>query len=70
MDRIFLKPNDLVVPTTGVFDANGSGFFPIEQKHVFQGSDAVVHTGYFRSLGARNKIAEWLAGSGSDIIRS
>jgi hypothetical protein len=60
MDRIFRVRNDLVVPTDGVFGANGSGFFPIEDNVVFQGGDAVGHTGYFASPGVRDKIAEWL----------
>ena len=60
MDRIFRVRNDLVVPTDGVFGANGSGFFPIEEKIVFQGGDAVGHTGYFANPGVREKIAEWL----------
>jgi hypothetical protein len=63
LDKIFKVGNDLVVPTDGVFSANGSGFFPIEQKLVFQGSDAVAHTGYFGSTSAREKIAEWLVGA-------
>jgi len=60
MDRIFRVRNDLVVPTDGVFGANGSGFFPIEDKVVFQGGDGVGHTGYFASPVVREKIAEWL----------
>ena len=63
LDKIFKVPNDLVVPTEGVFSENGSGFFPIEQRFVFQGSDGVGHTGYFGSRGAREKIAEWLVGA-------
>jgi hypothetical protein len=61
MDRIFRVRNDLVVPTDGVFGANGSGFFPIEERVVFQGGDAVGHTGYFANPAVREKIAEWLA---------
>jgi hypothetical protein len=60
MDKIFTAANDLVVPTDGVFAENGSGFFPIEEKVVFQGSDAVAHTGYFANRAAREKILEWL----------
>ncbi|HEY7636196.1 MAG TPA: caspase family protein [Gemmatimonadales bacterium] len=61
MDKVFQKKaNDLVVPTTGVFSANGSAFFPIEQKVVFEGSQSVAHTAYFGSRGVREKIAEWL----------
>jgi hypothetical protein len=60
MDRIFGVPNDLVVPTDGVFRPNGSGFFPIEKPLVFHGHDAVAHTGYFANGRAREQIMEWL----------
>jgi hypothetical protein len=60
MDRIFKVANDLVVPTESVFCHNGSGSFPIEQRFVFEGSEAVGHTGYFANRGAREKILEWL----------
>jgi caspase domain-containing protein len=64
MDKIFKKANDLVVPTEGVFSENGSGFFPIEQRFVFEGPQSVAHTAYFGSPGTRTKIAEWLVGAG------
>ena len=60
MDKVFSSANDLVVPTDGVYAENGSGWFPIEQRHVFQGSDAVAHTEFFGNAAARNKIMEWL----------
>lgn len=62
MDKIFEAANDLVVPTDGVFQANGSSFFPIEQRMVFGGTDAVAHTGYFASGAAREKMLTWLSG--------
>lgn len=62
MDLVFNKAgNDLVVPTDGVFAENGSGCFPIEERTVFRGSDAVAHTGFFGNAGARAKIMEWLS---------
>jgi hypothetical protein len=61
MDRVFKAGNDLVVPTDGVFAENGSGFFPIEDRLVFRGKDAVAHTGFFGNAGARDKIVEWLS---------
>jgi pimeloyl-ACP methyl ester carboxylesterase len=61
MDKVFTAANDLVVPTEGVFAENGSGFFPIEEKFVFKGSDGVAHTGFFGHRGAREKIMEWLS---------
>jgi hypothetical protein len=61
MDKIFNIPNDLVVPTDGVFAKNGSGFFPIEDRYVFQGNDGVAHSGYFANRVAREKILGWLS---------
>jgi hypothetical protein len=61
MDKVFGGANDLVVPTDGVFAENGSGWFPIEDRLVFRGSDAVPHTGFFGSAAARAKIMEWLS---------
>ncbi|MCI0436828.1 MAG: caspase family protein, partial [Gemmatimonadetes bacterium] len=56
MDFIFKGPNDLVVPTNGVFEENGSGWFPIEDRHVFSGGDGVAHTAFFASRAARDRI--------------
>lgn len=56
--------NDLVVPTRGVFAENGSGFFPIEEKLVLEGDEAVSHTKYFENAAVQGKILEWL-GSGA-----
>ncbi len=72
MDRIFQDAgNDLVVPTTGVFDrrmkprdAEDSGepaMFPIEERYVFEGINALAHSAYFADPLAREKIAGWLA---------
>jgi hypothetical protein len=60
MDLIFKGPNDLVVPTDGVFADNGSGFFPIEDKFVFRGTDSLAHTEFFGSRAARDRILGWL----------
>jgi hypothetical protein len=62
MDRIFKAANDLVVPTEGVFSANGSECFPIEERLVFKGPGAVAHTGYFASRVTRDQMMEWLRG--------
>jgi hypothetical protein len=61
MDMVFKGPNDLVVPTDGVFAENGSGFFPIEDRLVFTGADAVAHTAFFGKRAARDRIMEWLS---------
>ncbi len=60
MGRIFEGPNDLVVPTTGVYDANGSGYFPIGQRHLFEGDDAVHHGNFFENATTQAKLLEWL----------
>ncbi len=60
MDLIFKGPNDLVVPTNGVFEDNGSGFFPIEDRHVFTGTDGIAHTAFFGNRAARDKMMSWL----------
>lgn len=60
-DRIFRVKNDLVVPTEGVFQSNGSGFFPIEDRHVFEGP-RIGHTAYFADQEARGRILQWLGG--------
>lgn len=61
MDLVFKGGNDLVVPTDGVFDANGSGFFPIEDRLVFTNSESIPHTDFFARRPAREKILEWLS---------
>jgi hypothetical protein len=60
MDKVFGGGNDLVVPTDGVFAANGSGYFPIEDRHVFDGTSGVSHTTFFESRAARDKVMGWL----------
>lgn len=61
MDAVFKADNDLVVPTAGVYEENGSGFFPIDEKHVFSASDGIAHTGFFADGSARTKILDWLS---------
>jgi hypothetical protein len=64
MDAIFEKAdNDLVVPTAGVYDKNGSGFFPIpvNELQVFAAADGIPHTGFFSNAIAREKILGWLS---------
>jgi len=63
IDRVFKQAdNDLVVPTAGVYEKNGSPLFPIAERHLFAAADAVPHTRYFASGVARAKISEWLTG--------
>jgi hypothetical protein len=63
VDRIFQKAgNDLVVPTLGVYAANGSSYFPIAQAdtRVFGPERGIWHGGFFSEPDAYGKILEWL----------
>ena len=63
LDRIFENAgNDLVVPESGVYSANGSGAFPIPESRVLRVPPAagVLHTTFFGHAPACAKIAEWL----------
>jgi len=60
MDRIFQEPNDLVVPTAGVYAENGSNRFPITNRLEFGESDGVHHSGYFGNPTARDQLLAWL----------
>jgi hypothetical protein len=60
MDGVFGAENDLVVPTASVYEANGSGFFPIEERHVFPADAAISHTGFFQHPAAQEKLLAWL----------
>jgi pimeloyl-ACP methyl ester carboxylesterase len=61
LDRIFRDENDLVVPTRGVWDRNGSGFFPIDDRQVLPRAEAVAHTRFFTNPRALETISAWLA---------
>lgn len=63
LNKLLKGTNDFVVPTQGVFAENGSGFFPIADKLVLEGDEAVSHTKYFADATARAKILEWLGSS-------
>ncbi len=61
MDTVFKGAhNDLVVPTVGVYAANGSGYFPIADEVVFGAGDGVAHTGFFQYPKTTELIATWL----------
>ena len=60
-DKIFRQHNDVVVPTGGVFEKNGSRAFPISSRHVFEREAGVGHSAYFDHPTARAKILEWLS---------
>jgi pimeloyl-ACP methyl ester carboxylesterase len=52
--------NDLVVPTDGVFGANGSSAFPIADTVTFDGQDGIPHTGFFGDARVTAQITQWL----------
>ncbi len=61
--KIFQKAqNDLVVPTLGVYDQNGCGYFPIAdtERHVFGPADNITHGDYFGNPQAQQLILQWL----------
>ena len=61
-DKIFQKAaNDLVVPTLGVYEANGSSCFPIPNPHVFPPERGISHSGYFADPEAQELILGWLS---------
>jgi hypothetical protein len=60
MHALFGAPNDLVVPTARVWEANGSGRFPIADHLVFPPAAGVDHGGYFANLDAQQQILQWL----------
>lgn len=66
VDRIFQNAgNDLVVPTLGVYAANGSDYFPIAQAdtRVFGPERGIWHGGFFSEPDAYEKIVQWLSAS-------
>lgn len=63
LDRVFRNAaNDLVVPTMGVFEADGVAGFPIPEDRVvrFDASAGVTHTTYFSAPGTVRALDNWL----------
>lgn len=63
-DDVFVQaPNDLVVPTDGVYEANGSANFPLTGRRVFRfdHSAGVTHVTYFSQHDTAGCILGWLA---------
>ena len=52
LNALLRGTNDFVVPSDGVFAANGSAGFPVEAPLVLSGADAATHTRY-RSCAVR-----------------
>ncbi len=64
MDKVFGGvANDLVVPTASVYEAEPAPRFPIVERLVLKGPDAVGHSGYFAAPGVQRHILSWLEGS-------
>lgn len=64
MDKVFREPNDLVVPSLGVHEANGGGMFPIDsERRLMLGHPEGVHHGsFFGHPLVIAKLHEWLPG--------
>lgn len=63
VDRIFSNTaNDLVVPTTGVYDVQGSSGFPVPPERVlrFDARAGVIHTTYFGAAETASALERWL----------
>lgn len=62
-DLVFtLQANDLVVPTAGVYAANGAGSFPIADPVVFAAGEGVDHSGFWTRPVTREALGAWLTG--------
>jgi pimeloyl-ACP methyl ester carboxylesterase len=61
MDEIFGVDNDLIVPTNGVFEANGSKKFPIADIHSYPAADGIQHSGFFANKAVTQQMTTWLA---------
>lgn len=60
LDSVFGAGNDLVVPTEGVYAANGSSLFPIERRFAYGPDDGVSHSTFFSEPRTRERILGWL----------
>jgi hypothetical protein len=61
LNQLFGGGNDYVVPSDGIFTANGSGYFPISDRLILEREGAVAHTRYFADAAVRQHIQEWLS---------
>lgn len=63
VDRIFSNTaNDLVVPTAGVYEVQGSSGFPVPPERLlrFDARAGVIHTTYFGAAETANALERWL----------
>jgi pimeloyl-ACP methyl ester carboxylesterase len=52
--------NDLVVPTQGCWDVDGTAGFPIEDRLVLDATKSVDHNSFFRNHEVSEQLLEWL----------
>ena len=52
--------NDLVVPTLGCWDVDGSAGFPVDERLVLASSGSVDHNSYFRQAEVAQQLLDWL----------
>jgi hypothetical protein len=61
LDSVFDRArNDLVVPTEGVYEANGSDLFPIGPRLTYGAEDGVSHSTFFSEPRTQERILSWL----------
>ncbi len=61
---LFEGPHDFVVPVESVYGENGSPRFPVAERLVLSGDEAMSHVEYFGSPLVRNAILKALDGAG------
>jgi hypothetical protein len=60
---LFDGPHDFVVPVASVYGENGSPLFPVSERLVLSGDEAMSHVEYFGSPRVRNAISKALSGA-------
>jgi len=60
LDKLFGAENDLIVPTAGVWEKNGSGQFPIAAREVFSETDGIQHGNFFSKPAVNEQLLAWL----------
>jgi hypothetical protein len=65
-DRVFGEPNDVVVPTAGVYDATGPGFPVDAARRVRFDGAGVWHGALFRQPATASALCAWLTGDEDD----
>jgi hypothetical protein len=65
VDRVFGEPNDIVVPTEGVYSGGGPGF-PVEEaaRVHFDGERSVWHSSIYSQPETSEALLRWLGGDG------